>query len=208
MNRITLILATVLSLAFTQVTAQDFSKGVEALEADDFATALKEFKPLAEQGNAEAQNKLGYMYEYGKGVLKDVTEAAKWNRLSAEQGNANGQYKLAMRHLKGEGVLQDYAETLKWLRLSAEQGGGFYSNLAQAFLGIMYEYGDGVLQDNVTAHMWYNIASANGSVNANGSVSADEYRDKLAGLMTASEITKATTMAKECMSSGYKKCGY
>ena len=54
-NRITLTLATVLSLAFTQVTAQDFNKGMEAYKADDFASALKEFKPLAEQGNAEAQ---------------------------------------------------------------------------------------------------------------------------------------------------------
>ena len=203
MNHISLTLATVLSLAFTQVTAQDFNKGLEAYKADDFATALKEFKPLAEQGNAEAQNNLGYMYEYGKGVLKDVTEAAKWNRLSAEQGNAEGQYVLAMKHFKGEGVLQDYAETLKWLRLSAEQGGGFYSTTAQAFLGMLYRFALGVPEDNLTAHMWYNIASANGSLtNAGGD------RDELAALMTASEITEATAMAKECMASGYKKCGY
>ena len=51
-NRITLTLATVLSLAFTQVTAQDFNKGVEALAADDYAIAMKELKPLAEEGNS------------------------------------------------------------------------------------------------------------------------------------------------------------
>ena len=51
MNRITLAVATVLSLAFTQVTAHDFNKGLEAAQAGDFATALKEWKPLAEQGN-------------------------------------------------------------------------------------------------------------------------------------------------------------
>ena len=41
MNRITLILATVLSLAFTQVSAQDYNKGLEAYKAGDYATALK-----------------------------------------------------------------------------------------------------------------------------------------------------------------------
>ena len=52
MNRITLILATVLSLAFTQVSAQDYNKGLEAAKAGDYATAIKEWKPLAEQGDA------------------------------------------------------------------------------------------------------------------------------------------------------------
>jgi hypothetical protein len=66
----------------------------------------------------------------------------------------------------------------------------------------MNEYGYGVLQDNVTAYMWYNIASANGHGKAG------EWRDDRAGLMTASDISKATAMARECMASGYKKCGY
>ena len=66
----------------------------------------------------------------------------------------------------------------------------------------MYQFGDGVLQDNVTAHMWYNIASANGHEKAG------EFRDKLADLMTADAIEKATAMASECMKSNYKKCGY
>jgi TPR repeat protein len=66
----------------------------------------------------------------------------------------------------------------------------------------MNEYGDGVLQDNITAHMWYNIASANGHEKAG------EYRAELAGLMTADAIEKATAMARECMNSNYKKCDW
>ena len=66
----------------------------------------------------------------------------------------------------------------------------------------MYENGDGVLQDNIMAHMWYNIASANGHEKAGG------YRDERAGLMTSADISKAQAMARECMSSGYTKCGY
>ena len=66
----------------------------------------------------------------------------------------------------------------------------------------MHETGNGVFQNNVIAHMWYNIASANG-YKESGIV-----RDKLAGLMTPDAIEKATAMARECMASGYKNCGY
>jgi uncharacterized protein len=201
MNRITLILATVLSLVFTQVTAQDFNKGNEAYKLGDYSTALKEWKPLAEQGNERAQYLLGVIYSqtFGKGygVLKDATEAAKWYRLSAEQGNDAAQFNLGVMYKNGNGVLQDYSEAVKWHRLSAEQGYAY----AQSSFGVMYEYGTGVLQDNVTAHMWYNIASANGHE------MAGEYRDEVANLMTPNAIEKATTMARECMNSNYKKCG-
>ncbi|MDA8785705.1 sel1 repeat family protein, partial [Planktomarina temperata] len=98
----------------------------------------------------------------------------------------------------GQGVLQDYKEAIKWYRLAAEQGHA----MAQTNLGIMYEYGDGVIQDNTMAHMWYNIASANGHEKAGG------YRDERAGLMTNADISKAQAMARECMNSGYTKCGY
>ena len=198
MKRITLILATVLSLAFTQVTAQDFNKGLEAAQAGDFATALKEWQPLAEQGDALAQGNLGIMYQNGDGVPKDATQAVKWFRLSPEQGHANAQYNLGTKYDQGNGVFKDYAEAAKWWRLSAEQGHA----LAQYNLGVMYVNGNGVLQDNITSYMWYDIASANGDEDAG------ERRDKLATLITASDISAATAMAIECMRSDYKKCGY
>jgi len=198
MNRITLILAAVLSLAFTQVTAQDFNKGLKAAQGGDYATALQEWKPLAEQGDAKAQFMLGLMYSKGHGVIKDYAEAVKWYRLAAEQGYAKAQFNLGLMYRQGHGVIKDHAEAVKWYRLAAEQGDA----KAQNNLGVMYANGYGVLKDNFTAHMWYNISSANGQK------TAGENRDKLAGLMTANAIEKATAMARECMNSDYKKCGY
>ena len=198
MNHITLILATVLSLAFTQVTAQDLSKGLEAAKAGDYATALKEWKPLAEQGNADAQRNIGYMYNMGKGVLKDYSEALRWYRLAAEQGNTDALNSIGVMYQNGHGVLQDFFEAVKWYRLAVEQG----NSQAQNNLGAMYQFGSGVLQDNLAAHMWYNIASANGNEKAG------EFRDMRASLMTPEDISKATAMARECMKSDYKKCGY
>lgn len=50
------------------------------------ATALRELRPLAEQGNAGAQNRLGIMYEKGQGVPQDHAAAVKWYRKAAAQG--------------------------------------------------------------------------------------------------------------------------
>ena len=192
------LLLTIIFVIFSSnVSAQDFNKGLEAAEAGDFATAMKEWKPLAEQGNAKAQAIIGILYENGHGVLKDYAEAVKWYRSSAEQGHTSAQNNLGYIYDNGVGVLKDASEAVKWYRLSAEQG----NSLGQFNLGLSYNNGDGVLQDYVKAHMWYNIASANGHENAGG------LRNKLEALMTASDVLKATAMAKECMASDYNKDG-
>ncbi len=61
--------------------------GMEAYDKGDYATALKEFRVLAEQGYAGAQNNLGLMYEYGEGVPQDDVQARMWLNLAAAQGN-------------------------------------------------------------------------------------------------------------------------
>ena len=69
----------VLALALpAPVLAADFQAGQEANIRGDYATALKEFRPLAEQGDAYAQLNLGGLYYEGHGVAQDYLEAAKW----------------------------------------------------------------------------------------------------------------------------------
>ena len=78
MPRITLALATMLSfMAFTPMAAQDFEKGLDALNAGDYVTALQEFRPLAEQGDFYAQGMLATMYATGEGVTQDHAEAVR-----------------------------------------------------------------------------------------------------------------------------------
>ena len=193
-----LALATVLALAFTPLAAQDFQKGLAAAQAGDFATALQEWTPLAEAGDALVQFNLGVMYGKGRGVLQDHAESFRWYRLAAEQGDASAQYNLGNMYTDGRGVPQDYAEAFRWYRLAAEQG---HPN-AQTNLGFMYDSGKGDLQDSVVAHMWYNIGAANG--NELGGTN----RDNISKGMTQQAIEQAQQMARECMSSGYTKCGY
>ena len=125
----------------------DFQKGQDAYDKSDYATALKEWTPLAEQGNAVAQSKLGFMYSNGLGVPLDYKIALKWSRLSAEQGNATGQFNLAYIYRNGLGLPQDYKTAVKWYTLSAKQG----DSDARGALGYMYYKGLGVPQDYKTA---------------------------------------------------------
>ena len=99
-------------------------------------------------------------------------------------------------YANGRGVLKDDAEAVRWYRLAAEQGKAD----AQFNLGLMYATGRGVLKDSVLAHMWSNIAGANGNA------SAGKLRDSLERDMTRAEVSRATELARVCMSSDYQDC--
>jgi TPR repeat protein len=88
----------------------------------NFATALKEFKPLAEQGHIGDQSSLGTLYSIGKGVPQDYTEAVKWYTLAAEKSNANAQSGLGFMDSSGKGVPQDYAFAHTWFNIAAANG--------------------------------------------------------------------------------------
>ena len=62
----------------TPAVSADFEKGLDAFVREEYATALNEFLPLAEQGNVHARFILGQMYQYGEGVPKNYRTAVKW----------------------------------------------------------------------------------------------------------------------------------
>ncbi len=55
-----------------------FNEGLAAYKQGDYATALREWRPLAKRGHAEAEYNLGFMYAIGEGVPLDFNEAVKW----------------------------------------------------------------------------------------------------------------------------------
>ena len=174
----------------------DIQKGLTAAQRGDFATALREWTPLAKQGNAYAQYNLGQMYRQGKGVPQDDKTAVKWYRLAAEQGNASAQTVLGAMYNEGQGVTQNYKTAVKWFRLAAEQG----LAIAQFSLGYMYDNGNGVIRDYVRAHMWFNIAALSGYKDA------VKKRDIVAKRMTTLQIVTAQKLARECVRKKYKGC--
>jgi uncharacterized protein len=140
----------------------DYQAGYDAYDRGDYATALREWKPLAYRGNATAQFLLGMLYDRGEGVPQDYAEAAQWYHKAAVQGNATTQFLLGDMHNKGQGVPQSHAEAAKWYRRAAEQGNA----MAQHNLGIMYANGQGVQQDYAEAVKWYRRAADQGTARA------------------------------------------
>ena len=104
------------------VFGDDFQDGWDAYQKQDYKTAYKLIAPLAEQGNASAQNYLGFMYHKGLGVLQDYKEAVTLYRLAAEQGNAPAQNKLGIMYAEGTGVPQDYTLAHMWWNIGASSG--------------------------------------------------------------------------------------
>jgi TPR repeat protein len=87
--------AIILVLSFAApVVAGPLEDGKAAYDKGDYATALRLLRPLANQGNADAQINLGMKYLSGKGVEQNDAEAIRWVRLAADQGNADAQLHL------------------------------------------------------------------------------------------------------------------
>jgi uncharacterized protein len=171
--------ATVIVLSFICLSAPawaDFKAGVDAHRRGDYATALREWQPLAEQGTAVAQYNLGLLYDNGQGVRKDY-----------DQAHADAQVSLGILYDYGRSIPQDFKKAVYWYRLSAKQG----NDLAQRRLGLMYERGDGVQKDYVQAYMWYTLGTAGGA----GRGAA--RKDALVKQMTPEQIAEAQKLAQE-----------
>jgi len=132
-----------------------------AYERGDYEAALKEWRPLAEKGDAFLQFIIGRMYRVGEGVTQDYDEAAKWYRLAAEQGDAKAQIELGFMYENGQGFPQDYAEAVKWYRKAAEQDVA----RAQHNLGLMYGNGACGLSWEGSGRNYHGSANTFGSPN-------------------------------------------
>ena len=116
-------IALVLSLVCLVVPAwADFQAGMDARNRGDFAKALREWRPLAEQGDARAQYYLGLLYENGDGVPQDYEKAHEWYEKSAAQGEANAQFYLGLLSAFVRGGPLDLAQAHMWYSLAAGNG--------------------------------------------------------------------------------------
>ena len=129
-----------LSVAFWSRPKKNlFTFGFLTFSRKDYANAMHFFRPLAEQGYADAQAYVGWMYTEGLGVIRSDAQAVVWFRRAAEQGNLLAQYNLGLDYQDGLGVPQNYAEAMKWFMRGAKRG----DPLAQAAVGMFYIKGYG-----------------------------------------------------------------
>jgi TPR repeat protein len=185
-------IAVVLSIVCLAMPAwAGFETGMGGYQRGNYATALSEWRPLAQQGDPSAQFYLGLLHEKGHGVPQDYTKARKWYEKAAAQGYAMGQLQLGLLYANGDGVQQDYAKARQWYEKAAAQG---YA-MAQSNLGMLYKSGNGVSQDNVRAYMWFSLAAAHSTGNLQKP--AADSRDNVARRLTPAQLIEAQKLARE-----------
>ena len=109
------------TLGLTAPAWAGWDEAAAAHKRGDYATAIRELRPLAEQGDGDAQFNLGIMYDVGLGVRHDYAEALQWYRKAAEQGHAKAQFNLGLMYTNGEGAPQNYAQAHMWYNLAASR---------------------------------------------------------------------------------------
>ncbi|WP_415889152.1 tetratricopeptide repeat protein [Neptuniibacter sp. SY11_33] len=191
-KQILLATSLMLSIGTTNLMAADLGKGSLAFDKQDYATALEELKPLAKEGDPDALNMLGQMYENGLGVEKDEAKARRYYKRGASQGhmaNVNSlralkdkEYKVELKTVQpaaesgdaqaqnrlgemaefGYGMSRNADMAIEWYLKSADQG----YVAAQHNIGRCYNFGTGVEQNFEEAERWYRKAANQGHTDA------------------------------------------
>src|SRR5690606_7007211 len=121
-------------LSFCLPAQADLASGLAAYRKGDYATAFKEWQPLAVKGNADAQNNMGVLHEKGQGVERNFVESVNWYRRAADQGHPQAQNNVGVMYEKGLGVKPDAKQAASWYARAAQRGNAN----AQNNLGVLY----------------------------------------------------------------------
>ncbi|KGK43062.1 hypothetical protein LH51_02885 [Nitrincola sp. A-D6] len=145
-----------LTLHMGSASANTLEDARSAIESQNYAVALEQLQPIAREGNLDANNLLGQMYENGWGVEADEEEAARLYRIGANQGHMDSITNL--RALQNKAFAVELNQQLPL----AEAG----NSEAQNRVGEMLEFGQGIERDKHEAFIWYQRAADQGEVSA------------------------------------------
>jgi hypothetical protein len=177
-----LVAALLLAFAAAPLPAQSVKTGIEAWQRADYAGAVAIWRPLAEQGDADAQFNLGQAYRLGRGVPLNLGTAESWFERAAATGHVDAETTLGLLLFQNG----DHAEGLKWLKKAAEQG----EPRALLVYGTALYNGDGVTQDQVLGYAYVSRSAAQGLVPAR------ETLAQLNQLMSAADRKQALALAR------------
>ena len=148
-------------LSIPIVYAEAFVAGLNAIDRQHYSTAFRAFKPLAEQGIAEAQNNIGFLYEKGFGVKRNYATAISWYTRSANQSLPEAQHNLGMLNYRGYGVEQNMTIAKRWFTKASDQNLG----PSHYMLGLIYYEGNDTQNNPIRARVHFQKAAALGDVN-------------------------------------------
>ncbi|MBA2636508.1 MAG: SPOR domain-containing protein [Sphingomonas sp.] len=156
MRRIKLIAAGLLAVATAApaLASPTVRDGISAWQKRDFITAVAIWRPLAQEGDADAAFNLGQAYRLGRGVKVDLAEAHKWLEQAARAGHLDAQTTLGLLLFDSGGR----AAAMPWLKSAAERG----DPRALLVYGTALFNGDGMPSDRVLAYAYVSRAAAQG----------------------------------------------
>lgn len=178
--------------------------GLAAANRKDYATALRIWQKLAEQGDQFAQNNMGWLYQNGFGVAQSIPVAISWYSKSAAQGN-----ELAKKNLDivrngsadidintGWAAYQkgDYPTALRLFKQWADKGNA----LAQNNLGLMYQNGQGVSQNREEAVRLYKLSAAQGNSYAQANLQ-NLTNQQMPGAVNNNNVNSNSNADEECL---------
>jgi hypothetical protein len=175
------LVAALAIFAAVPAPAQTVKAGIEAWQRADYSAAVAIWKPLAAQGDSDAQFNLGQAYRLGRGVPLDLGAAQMWFQRAANSGHLDAETTLGLLLFENG----NHPEGLKWLRRAADQG----EPRALLVYGTALYNGDGLPQDKELGYAFISRAAGQGLAAAKDTLA------QLDQLMPADQRQKALAMA-------------
>ena len=233
LKRISLFLLAL--MPFEAIYSEPFTAGLTALSREHATTAYRAWLKVAEKGDAEGQNNVGFLYERGLGVSQDYEQAEAWYMMAAAQGLPSAKHNLAMLTYKGHINNKDWRKSVEWLKEADQMD----FSPSTYMLGVLYMRGEGIFKDRDVAFELFKKAAKLGEargqymvgyIHQSGMLHPDEESDYERGYLWSaialmngfekarSVMIKASLrmsdereaslikLAETCIASAYKKC--
>jgi cell division septation protein DedD len=161
----------------------DVRAGIEAWRAGNYEAAVREWRPLADAGDRDAQFNMGQAYKLGRGVTMDLTQAQGWYERAARQGHTQAESALGLLLFQTD----QRERAMPWIRRAAERG----DPRAQYVLGTAHFNGDLAPQDWPRAYALMRRAADQGLPAARTSLTEMERH------LSATDRERGTALARE-----------
>ena len=215
------------------VQSQTFNDAHADYRSQNYGSAFKKFKILAEQNDVRAQGLLGYMYLHGQGTSKNGREAVKWYKKSALGEFYFAHSEIGLLYHRGDFVPQSFAKAGFHYKRCADilgdndkdgmchqkTGFAFWNNwfgntdnyTAQKYFKKAFQLGgDGAFEMSIIMSMEDNEAASLMWINICAAYrpSCKDARNESFAKVSQSEIRKAQKMSNVCIDSNFENCSW
>lgn len=189
--RFHLVLIVLIAVGWPTAGRADYDDGFAAFQAGDYQAAFREWEPLAQSGEVDAQFALGYLYEYGEGVTQSYRQAAYWYGKAADAGDIDAAVAMGYLYESGLGVKQNFRRAVEYYSMASDQGDAY----AMYYLARMVAEGRGTDRDLVHAYTLFGVVAGSPEIDEETKTLAMEERTRLRSSLTAAQIQEADAAA-------------